>query len=102
MKKILGLGLGVCLVFGLISCGSEKNIETEEDTKNIVFYHTLRDSTKETLTLAINEFEEAYPGWTIEEVNLGTYEGIYDKVLEDKASGETPDLVYCQIGRAHV
>lgn len=95
MKKLLGLGLGACFILGLVACNSEKVIETEEGTKNIVFYHTLRDSTMKTLSSAIEKFEEAYPGWTIENVNLGTYDEVYKKVLEDKDSGQTPDLVYC-------
>lgn len=95
MKKILGLGLGACLVLGLVACGTEKEIETEEDNQNIVFYHTLRESTMETLASAIEQFEEANPGWTVEDVNLGVYDEVYKKVLEDKDSGQTPDLVYC-------
>ncbi len=95
MKKILGLGLGACLVLGLVACGTEKEIETEEDNQNIVFYHTLRESTMETLVSAIEQFEEANPGWTVEDVNLGVYDEVYKKVLEDKDSGQTPDLVYC-------
>ena len=60
MKKILGLGVGACLVLGLVACGTEKEIETEEDNQNIVFYHTLRESTMETLVSAIfNNFAES-------------------------------------------
>ena len=108
MKKYLKLFKAMLLTavlgvacFSLTAC-NEKTQE-EEETKQtvadpqhtIVFYNTMGTTLQTTLKLAIAQFEEKVPGWSVQSSQVGGYDEVKSKVIGDFSANSQPDLAYC-------
>ncbi len=61
----------------------------------IYFYSSQGDSLATITDAAVKQFEETYPGWTIEHTQPGGYDQVLEKVRSDLTAGTQPDLAYC-------
>ena len=100
MKKYLRLLKAVCLsaVLG-VACVSLTSCETEEAVSDpqhtIVFYNTMGTALQETLKLAIAQYQEKFPGWTVQSSQIGGYDEVKSKIIGDFSANSQPDLAYC-------
>ena len=100
MKKYLRLLKAVCLsaVLG-VACVSLTSCQTEEAVSDpqhtIVFYNTMGTALQTTLKLAITQFEEKFPGWTVQSNQIGGYDEVKSKIIGDFSANSQPDLAYC-------
>ncbi len=94
MKKILTVALACCMTvsgcIALAACGGNGDYE-----HTIVFYSSQGDDLTGVTASAIKEFEEKYPGWTVEHTPQGGYDEVLNKVRSDLTAGTQPDLAYC-------
>ncbi len=94
MKKFLTVALACCIaVTGCVAfaaCGSGTDYD-----HTIVFYSSQGDALANETDTAIANFEEKYPGWTVEHTQPGGYDDVLSKVRSDLTAGLQPDLAYC-------
>ena len=101
MKKYLRLLKAVCLsaVLGVASLSLASCETTETPTADpqhtIVFYNTMGTALQTTLKLAISQFEEKFPGWTVQSSQIGGYDEVKSKIIGDFSANSQPDLAYC-------
>ena len=85
---ILVLILGIT-VMALSACGSVDN------SKKIIFYHTMGDSLQQVLQTATEKFALKFPGWTVEHTQVGGYDDVKSAVVADLQGQTQPSLAYC-------
>ncbi len=61
----------------------------------IVFYSSQGSKYQAVTETAIQEFETKYPGWTVDHVQVGSYDDVFDQVKNGLKGGLQPDLAYC-------
>lgn len=95
MKKILSLMLIIavlmtCCMTIFVACDSATDYD-----HTIVFYSSQGDSLQQVTANAIRSFEEKYPGWKVEHVQVGGYDDVKEKIISDFQGNQQPDLAYC-------
>jgi len=73
----------------LTSCGGQDPAHT------ITFYHTMGDTLTKVLDGAITDFEAKFPGWKIQDSQVGGYDDVKDAIIADLRAQQQPDLAYC-------
>ena len=89
LKTVAFSAMAVCAGLTLASCNDGDSAHT------IVFYNTMGDNLQTALEVAINRFEEKYPGWKVESTQVGGYDDVRDTIIGDLQGGTQPDLAYC-------
>lgn len=88
-KKLIGTLLAAVTALSLTSC-------TAKDYSHIiVFWHTMGDNLQKVLNPAIDEFEKNNEGWSVESVQIGSYNDVRNQTISYIAAGNNPSLVYC-------
>lgn len=98
MKKLFKSCLALCAlsataVVGLTGCDGGKDAIDYDHT--IVFYSTQGDNLQKKTDIAIQKFEAKYKGWTIKHTQVGGYDDVKEKVVQDLQGDIQPDLAYC-------
>lgn len=98
MKKKFNFLKAICLAsvvglatVSLTSCG----FETADGEHTIYFYNTMGTNLQSPLKIAIQKFEETYPGWKVESSQIGNYDQVKSAIVADLVAGTQPDLAYC-------
>lgn len=86
----LVLVLGVVL-FAMTACDGFG----VDNSKKIIFYHTMGDSLQQVLETAKAKFEAKFPGWVIEHTQVGGYDDVKSAVVADLQGQTQPSLAYC-------
>lgn len=88
-KKLIGTLLAAVTALSLTSC-------TAKDYSHIiVFWHTMGDNLQKVLNPAIEEFQKDNEGWSVESVQIGSYNDVRNQTISYIAAGNNPSLVYC-------
>ncbi|MDE7106520.1 MAG: extracellular solute-binding protein, partial [Anaeroplasmataceae bacterium] len=83
-----------------------ENIKIEKDndcllnvivlkSRKIVFFHSMGSQLQDVLNIAIEEFENKFPGWTIESVQVGSYDDVKNAVIDNLQHNTQPNIAYC-------
>lgn len=105
MKKTLGIILILailmtCCMTIFVACddGDSDNSGSTTSTDyshTIVFYSSQGDKLQKITQNAIQAFENKYPGWKVEHVQVGGYDDVKSKIVSDFQGKQQPDLAYC-------
>lgn len=100
MKKyLLSLAIVFSLVLGLVMPGSAVSLGAEEETKEIVFWHSMSEATGEALERIVEEFNEGPGvelGIRVESVFQGSYSDATSKlrtIIQADQTAELPDVM---------
>lgn len=85
--------LGLLLVLGIVLLATACSMV--DNSKKIIFYHTMGDSLQQVLATAVAKFEAKFPGWTIEHTQVGGYDDVKSAVVADLQGQTQPSLAYC-------
>ena len=97
MNKLFKSCLAVCAlsaasVATLTGCNKTTSVDYDH---TIVFYSTQGDNLQKVTQRAIDAFEAKYKGWKIKHTQVGGYDDVKEKVVQDLQGNIQPDLAYC-------
>ncbi len=61
----------------------------------ITFSHTMGESLRKELDMAIERFNELYPNITVEHSQIGGYDDVRDQIKQELTAGNQPNIAYC-------
>lgn len=87
---VVAVAVTCCCVL-LTAC----NDTATDYSHTIVFYSSQGDNLQQITQVAINRFQEKFPGWKVQHVQVGGYDDVKEKVISDFQGKQQPDLAYC-------
>ncbi len=84
----------IVLVMGIVAfCATA--CKKEDSSKTIVFYHTMGQTLTDVLKSAKEKFAAKFPGWTVEDTQVGSYDDVKSAIVADLQGQTQPNLAYC-------